>query len=131
MIFGIASTNCKYILALKDELKVRGNFVKVLFFNRKKAINCLMQVVINKEVDKRKAAGTNATALGTKPGAMAFVNQWKIDNVEFIVEYFRMEDNNWCFVQGILFATYRVSFKLTQPISRTVLVIGICNTIWK
>jgi hypothetical protein len=69
MIFGIASTNCKYILALKDELEPRGNFVEVLFFNRKKAIDCLMLVVINKEVRKRKAAGTNAAPLGTKPGA--------------------------------------------------------------
>ena len=64
-----------------------------------------MLVVINEEVCKRKAAGTNATALGTKQGAMAFVNQWKSDNADFIVEHFGTEDTNWHFVQGILFAT--------------------------
>jgi hypothetical protein len=64
-----------------------------------------MLVVINEEVCERNAAGTNAAALSTKPGAMAFVNQWKTDNADFIVVHFGTEDDNWRFVQGILFAT--------------------------
>ncbi len=95
MIFGVATRNCQYILALKDELELHGNFVEVLIFNRKKAIDRLMLVVINEEVRKRKAAGTSATALGTSYGAMAIINQWKTTNADFIVEHFGTLDSNW------------------------------------
>ena len=113
-IFGMAAVNCKYFLALRDELVLRGNFVEVIFTTRIQAINRLLLVVIQEEVRRRKAAGTGDHAqLGTVTGAKEFVSQWKSENNDFVNEHFGVEGNNWRFVQGILFATS--TSKTTAP----------------
>ncbi len=105
-IFGKAETNCKYVLALRDELVLRGNFVEVIFTTRAQAINRLLLVVIQEEVRRRKAARTgDHSHLGSVAGAKEYVTQWKLENAEFLNEYFGVEGNNCRFVQGILFAT--------------------------
>ncbi len=105
-IFGKAEKNCKYFLALRNELVLRGNFVKVLFTTQAQAINRLILVVIQEEVRRRKAARTgDHSHLGSVAGAKEYVTQWKLENAAFVNEYFGDEGNNWRLVQGILFAT--------------------------
>ena len=105
-IFGMAATNCKYFLALRDELVLRGNYVEVIFTTRAQAINRLLLVVIHEEVRRRKAAGTgDHSVLGTVAGAKNYVTEWKLENADFLNEHFGVDGNNWRFVQWILFAT--------------------------
>ena len=49
--------NGEYILALKDELELQGDFVEVLFLTQANALNRLLLVVLAEEIKCRKAQG--------------------------------------------------------------------------
>lgn len=103
-IFGDGRVNAKYVLALKAELELRGHFVDVLFSDREQALRRLMIVVLNEEVNRRKAAGQTNHGLGVEAKAKAFLKKWRRDNATFIDEHLGREDENVRFIEGILFA---------------------------
>jgi hypothetical protein len=103
-IFGDGRVNSKYVLALKSELERRGNIVDVLFTTREDALNRLLVIVLEEEVNRRKAAGQKNHGLGNHAAAKKFVQKWRRDNSKFIDEQLGAEDQNLRFVDGILFA---------------------------
>lgn len=54
-MYGEARVNAKYILALQDELELRGHFVEVILTNQQDAIYWMMLAALAEEVRRRKA----------------------------------------------------------------------------
>ena len=103
-IFGDGKNNAQYVLALKDELELRGHFVQVLLSTRAEALNRLLLVVLAEEIRMQKAQGNANHGLGCRRNAAAFLNAWKEDNKAFIDEQLGTVHQNFRFVHGILFA---------------------------
>ena len=103
-IFGDGRVNAKYVLALKEELELRGHFVDILFANRTHTLNRLMLVVLAEEIQRRKAAGMKNHGLGSAARAEAFLKKWMRNNATFIDEHLGTEQQNLRFVEGIVFA---------------------------
>lgn len=104
-VFGEARVNAKYILALQDELELRGHFVEVILTTRQDAIHRMMLVVLAEEVRRRKAAKQVYSDISNPHGARQYCIQWSKDNEDFINEQFGRVEDKWRFVHGILFAT--------------------------
>jgi hypothetical protein len=103
-VFGEARVNAKYILALQDELELRGHFVEVILTNRQDAIHWMMLAVLAEEVRRRKATKQKYSDIINPHGARQFCIQWNRDNEDFINEHFGRVEDNWRFVRVILFA---------------------------
>jgi len=102
-IFGTPEVNAKYVAALQDELRLRQNVVKVVTTDRATAITKLQMMVLADEVARRKAMNL-PVLLQNQSEARMFLQNWMIDNEEFVDEHFGNEDANCRFILGILFA---------------------------
>ena len=102
-IFGSPEVNAKYFAALQDELRLRQNVVKVVTTDRDTAIAKLQMMVLADEVARRKAMNL-PVLLQNQSEARTFLQNWMIDNADFVDEHFGNEDANCRFILGILFA---------------------------
>jgi hypothetical protein len=89
MIYGIASTNCKYILALKEKISLCNNPIEAYFVIVYKGSICLMFVEEKMQVLEMLQCLEQI-----------WVNQW-ISSISI----FGKEGDNWQFVQGTHSAT--------------------------
>jgi hypothetical protein len=102
-IFGTPELNAKYVGALQEELRLRQNVVKVVTTDRAAAITKLQMMVLADEVARRKAMNL-PVLLQNQSEARRYLQDWMVDNADFVDEHFGKEDADCRFILGILFA---------------------------
>ncbi len=101
-IFGLPTINAQYIIALHDELELRGNHVKLMIISPTKAMKRMQLAIITKEVERWKAKGVHVL-INDPSEEKLFLSLRMEKNKDYITEHFGSDDVNCQFIQGILF----------------------------
>jgi hypothetical protein len=109
-------------------LELQGHFVEVHFLTQADSLNHLLLVVLCEEIQCRKAQGKVNHGLGSRTNAAAFLQAWKETNSEVINEKLGTVEENFRFVDRILFSLS--TSKRTAPHLQTVFQAGAAHLNW-
>ena len=99
-IFGDANENCKYVHHIKEALEKEGHIVKLRETSRRETIQNVERIVIHDELLRRKQFDGSTMLPADR---RTFVNKWKEDHQEFLVNQLGSKNDGLNFLNGIFF----------------------------
>ena len=99
-IFGDANENCKYVHHIQEALEKEGHIVKLRETSQRETIQNVERIVIHDELLRLKQFDGSTMLPADR---RTFVNKWKEDHQEFLVDQLGSKNDGLNFLNGIFF----------------------------